>query len=119
MINPVAGANPFFDPAVAVHLVRLACQRPGDVGRSLSQWDSPELARQLISEKIVESISPTTVWRILSSHKLKPWRSHYWLNVPSPRDPEFYHRVNEVIDLYTRPVSENEVVLSVDEKTAA
>ena len=98
--------------------MRLACQRPDDAGRSLSQWDSPELARQLISEKIVESISPTTVWRILSSHKLKPWRSHYWLNASSPRDAEFYDRVKEIIDLYIRPLSENEVVLSVDEKTS-
>jgi hypothetical protein len=80
--------------------------------------DKSGRARQLVAEGVVSSISPTTVWRILAHHKLKPWRTHYWLNRKAPRDAEFYARVNEVIDLYTRPLSEQEAVLSVDEKTS-
>lgn len=81
-------------------------------------WDSPELARQLVAEGVVTSISPTTVWRILRSHRLKPWRVHYWLNPKGPREADFYHRIEDLIDLYTRPLSSQEVVLSVDEKTS-
>ena len=110
--------NLFFPPEVAVHLVKLACERPDLVGRSLSQWDCVELAGQLIRDGVVESISPQTVQRILLSHKLKPWRHHMWLSPKHPRDAEFYRRVQEVIDLYTRPVSPHEIVLSVDEKTS-
>src|SRR4028119_159222 len=65
-------ADPFFPPQVALYLVKLACQRPDTQGRSLSQWDSVELARQLVTTGIVSSISPQTTRRILSSHRLKP-----------------------------------------------
>ncbi|HEX9869348.1 MAG TPA: hypothetical protein VGC99_12285 [Candidatus Tectomicrobia bacterium] len=59
-----------------MYVVKLACERPDVVGRSLSQWDSAELARQLVHDGVVEAISPQTVQRILASHKLKPWRHH-------------------------------------------
>jgi hypothetical protein len=44
------------------------------------------LARQLTVEGIVVDISAATVRRILSSHKLKPWRHHRWLYPKQPRD---------------------------------
>jgi hypothetical protein len=101
-----------------MHVVRLACERPDTLGRSLSQWDGTELARQLIAEGIVEEISPATVRRMLAAHQRKPWRQHVWLSPRQPRDAAFYATVAELIDLYTRPVSPEEVVLSVDEKTS-
>jgi transposase len=114
----VVGESLFFPPQVAVHLVKLACERPDKLGRSLSQWDCTELTRQLIAEGIVEDISASTVRRILVHHKLKPWRHHMWLSPKHPRDAEFYARVLDIIDLYTRPLGEDEIVLSVDEKTS-
>jgi hypothetical protein len=42
---------------VAVHLVKLACERPDKPGRSLAQWDCRELARQLERYDLVEHIS--------------------------------------------------------------
>jgi hypothetical protein len=55
-----------------MHVVRLACERPDMLGRSLSQWHCEELARQLIAEGLVEDISAATVRRILAAHQLKP-----------------------------------------------
>jgi hypothetical protein len=98
--------------------VRLACERPDLLGRSLSQWDCTELARQLIAEGMVAGISAATVRRILVCHHLKPWRHHLWLFPKKPRDEAFYATVSELIDLYTRPLPEDEIVLSVDEKTS-
>ena len=49
-------------------------------GRSLSLWTCAELARSLREAEAVDSISPQSVQRILESHKLKPWRVHYWLS---------------------------------------
>jgi transposase len=116
---PLAGGpRAFFPPEVAIHVVRLACERPDMLGRSLSQWDCQELARQLIAEGIVEDISAATVRRILRSHKLKPWRCHFWLHPKKPRDAAFYATVSELIELYTRPLPGGEIVLSVDEKTS-
>jgi transposase len=98
--------------------VRLACERPDLLGRSLSQWDCAELARQLIAEGMVTDISVATVRRILAAHQLKPWRHHVWLYPKQPRDAVFYATVAELIDLYTRPLHLDELVLSVDEKTS-
>jgi transposase len=96
----------------------MACERPDDVGRSLSQWDCVELARKLAADGVVTSISPQTVQRILSNHRLKPWRHHLWLSPQVPRDAEFAARVTEIVDLYTRPLASWEVVLCADEKTS-
>ena len=63
-----------FPPEIALQVVKLACERPDDVGRSLSHWDCAELARQLIADRAVDSISPQTVQRILANHHLKPWK---------------------------------------------
>jgi transposase len=98
--------------------VRLACERPDLVGRSLSQWDCTELARQLITEGIVEEISASTVRRILAAHQLKPWRQHLWLYPKHPRDAAFYATVAELLGLYPRPLRADDLVLSVDEKTS-
>jgi hypothetical protein len=106
-----------FPPEVAIHVVRLACERPDTLGRSLSQWDCAELARQLMAAELVEDISVATVRRILASHQLKPWRHHLWLYPKHPRDSAFYATVSELIDLYTRPLRDDEMVLSFDEKT--
>ena len=111
-------ASPFFPPAVALYVVKLACERPDVVGRSLSQWDSAELARQLVRDGVVETISPQTVQRILAHHKLKPWRHHLWLSPRVPRDAAFAAQVNELVTLYTRPLGMWERVLCVDEKTS-
>lgn len=101
-----------------MHVVRRACDLPDRLGRSLSQWDCPELARQLVQDGIVAAISPQTVQRILARCRLKPWRSHLWLHPRSPRDAAFVQCVRELADLYTRPLAPTELVLSVDEKTS-
>ena len=115
--RPRPGPQPKFSPGVALHLVKMACEMPDLRGRSLSQWDCTELARQLAAEKVVDSISPQSVRRILNSHRLKPWRHHLWLSPTTPRDAAFADAVRNLSDLYTRPLEAHEVVLCVDEKT--
>jgi transposase len=101
-----------------MHLVKIACERPDDVGRSLSHWDCAELARQLEKEAVVDDISPQTVQRILANHKLKPWRKHLWLSSKVPRDADFVRRVKNICRLYTRKLAAHEMVLCLDEKTS-
>jgi transposase len=103
---------------VGLHLVRRACELPEHAGRSLSQWDCAELARQLVRDEVVASISPQTVQRLLASYRLKPWRSHVWLHPRTPRDATFAAQVRAVADLLTRLLDEREVVLSLDEMTS-
>lgn len=85
---------------------------------SLSQWDCMELARKLVADGVVTSISPQTVGRILNHHRLKPWRKHLWLSHDVPRDAAFAACVQHIVDLYTRPLAAHEAVLCVDEKTS-
>ena len=112
------GGRPLFPPVVRAHRVKLACELPQAARRSLSLWPCAELARTLERDAVVESISPQTVQRWLSAHRLKPWRVHYWLSPKTPRDEEFYRRVEDLCDLYTRPLEPYERVLCTDEKTS-
>jgi hypothetical protein len=41
----------------------------------------------------------------------------FWLSAKVPRDDHFAHLVHSLVELYTRPLSEEEMVLCVDEKT--
>ena len=95
-----------------------ACELPEQAGRSLSQWDCAELARQLVIDEVVAVISPQTVQRILAANRLKPWRAHVWLHPRTPRDAVFAAQVRAVADLLTRPLDEHELVLSLDEMTS-
>jgi transposase len=111
-------ARRFFPPEVATQLVKMACESPDTRGASLSQWDCAELAKKLVAEGIVKSISRQSVWRILHSFKLKPWRHHMWLSLKVPHDEAFAARVKEIISLYTRELLPGEMVLCLDEKTS-
>lgn len=113
-----AGGRLAFPPSVAAHLVKLACELPDDARRSLSTWTCAELARSLRQDGVVDEISPQTVQRILSSHRLKPWRIHYWLSPKVARDEVFRQQVLEICDLYTRPLLPHERVLCLDEMTS-
>jgi transposase len=108
----------FFPPQVAVYLVKIACELPDTQARSLSQWDCTELARQLVTAGLVGSISASTVWRVLHSNQLKPWRVHAWLSPKVPRDRAFAKSIRAIGRLYTKKLKSNEMVLCVDEKTS-
>ena len=103
---------------MGLHLVRRACELPEQAGRSLSQWDCAELARQLIRDEVVAAISPQTVQRMLATNRLKPWRQHVWLHPRTPRDATFAAQVRAVAALLTRPLAAHEMVLSLDEMTS-
>jgi transposase len=101
-----------------MNVVKIACERPDDCGRSLSQWDCQEIARKLVRDGLVTSISAETVRQILLHHRLKPWRQKMWLSAKVPRDAAFAEQVQGICDLYTRPLQPDEVVLCVDEMTS-
>jgi transposase len=101
-----------------MYVVKIACERPDDIGRSLSQWDCTEIARQLVRDGVVTSISAETVRQILLHHRLKPWRQKMWLSPKVPRDAAFAAQVQEICNLYTRPLRPEEIVLCADEMTS-
>lgn len=97
-----------------------ACQPPQASGLPLSRWSCPELAAQVISSGICESISASTVRRWLSQDALKPWQYQSWI---FRSDPNFAAKAARVLDLYARqwdanPLTDNDFVISADEKTS-
>ena len=97
--SPDPAASRSIPPEVALHLVKIACERPEERDRSLSFWDCQELACQWVAEAVVPSLSPDTVRRVLEHHHLKPWRYHLGLSPTVPRDAAFAASVQEICDL--------------------
>jgi transposase len=103
---------------VATYATKLACELPDEARRSLSLWTCGEIARTLERDEIVDTISASSVYRMLGSSKLKPWRVHHWLSSNVERDEAFRATVEAIRELYTRNLRRDERVFSLDEKTS-
>lgn len=115
-----AGGPALFPPEIIVSLKALACQLPKDLGLPFSKLTHDEIARQAERQGLVASISGKTVWRWLSKDSIRPWCYRSWI---WPRDPHFEQKATRVLDLYHglwdgTPLSENDFVISSDEKTS-
>jgi transposase len=109
-----------FTPVQVAEAKALACQLPAETGTPLSRWSCPELAAELTTRGITDSISASTVRRWLREDAIKPWQYRSWIFI---RDPDFRTKAQRVLDLYSRtfqggPLGEDEYVLSSDEKTS-
>ncbi|MFJ9369757.1 IS630 family transposase [Nocardia sp. NPDC101769] len=118
--RPRSGRPPRFTPVQRAEIKALACQLPAETGVPLSRWSSSELAAETINRGVAETISASTVRRILAEDALKPWHYQSWLFI---RDPDFAAKAARVLDLYQRiwdgtGLGDDEYVLSSDEKTS-
>jgi len=99
-------------------VVALACQLPAATGVPLSRWTGSELVAELTQTGTAESLSASSVLRILAEHPVKPWQYQSWI---SPRDPDFAAKASVILDLYqgfyqgTR-LRPGDRILSVDAK---
>src|SRR6516162_5473065 len=78
------------------------------------------LGRKLRCKGLGKPISRSTVWRILDTDAIKPWRYKYWI---FPRDPHFAEKAGLLLDLYAgmwqgQPLGPHDHILSADEKTS-
>jgi hypothetical protein len=79
-----------------------------------------EIRRTVLSERIVDAVGASTIWRWLDEDALRPWRHHPWI---FPRDPAFAEKAGRVLDLYRGvwegdALGSNDYVISADEKTS-
>jgi transposase len=117
--RPRSGRPRRFGPDVVAGVKALACEPPEARDVPLSRWSSLELAAQVVSEGLVESISSSTVRRWLHGAAIKPWRHRSWI---FPRDPDFAVKAGRVLDLYARRwdgmmLGPDDYVISADEKS--
>jgi DDE superfamily endonuclease len=85
----------------------------------LSRLSTTDLADRA-STALGRAISPSTIWRILDSDAIKPWRYEYWI---FPRDPRFAEKAGRILDLYAgswegQPLGYRDYIISSDEKTS-
>ena len=69
---PRSGAPPRFTAEQVARLLALACESPEQLGLAFSHWTPTELARVLIEQEIVDSISPRQVDRFLKGGRNSP-----------------------------------------------
>ncbi len=98
----------------------LACEIPAQHEEPLGRYSTADLARLIAAHPERPPMSASTIWRILDTDALKPWRHQSWL---FPRDPQFAAKAGRVLDLYAGmwdgvPLDPADCVLSADEKTS-
>jgi hypothetical protein len=95
---PGRGAHSTFPPLQRAQIVQLACLEPIAKGLHITHWTTSDLARQAISDGIVEAISARTVWQILHDVDLQPHRTRYWKT--ARLNAEFKARAERVLWCY-------------------
>jgi transposase len=116
---PRSGRPRVFTPVQVAEVKALACTLPAETGAPLSRWSSADLATEVITRGLAETISAATVRRWLGTDAIKPWQHRSWI---FPRDPDFATKATRVLDLYARtwdgqPLGADEYVISADEKS--
>src|SRR6266478_4862097 len=91
-------ARSSFPPLQRAQIVQLACLEPIAKGLHITHWSSSDLARQAVTDGIVETISPRTVRQILHGVDLQPHRTRYWKT--SHLDAKFKERAERVLWCY-------------------
>jgi len=96
-----------------MEVIATACD-PAPQEHGMSGWTLDRLREEVVRRDIVpDTISRSTIYRILEEHDLKPHRVSGWLHSP---DPLFREKATEICELYLHP-PKGAVVLSIDEKT--
>jgi transposase len=102
---------PKFDGRTEAHLVALACSSP-PVSRA--RWTLRLLRDRLVELQVVPDISVMSVQRLLKRNQLQPHRSEYWI-LPPREEPEFVACMEDVLDVYARPLDPRFPVICMDE----
>jgi transposase len=93
------------------HLVALACTQP-PVGRR--RWTLRLLADKLVELRYVDGVSYETVRQVLKKNRLKPWLTKRWC-IPPEQSGEFVWRMEDILEVYTRPYDPDRPQVCLDE----
>jgi hypothetical protein len=113
------GASPFFPPLDQALVKAVTCERVAETKQPLSRQSLADITAR-VRHALRQPISRSTVWRILDTDAIKPWRYKYWI---FPRDPRFAEKAGPLLDLYAgrwqgQPLGSKDHILSADEKTS-
>jgi hypothetical protein len=119
MINPDVVGTGIFPPLQKATVKAIACELPAMRGLPFSRFSTVDIAQIAIREGIVESISPTTIWRWLDEDAIRPWYQQSWV---FPRDSQFLTKAQPILELYqgfwqSDALTDYDFVISADEKS--
>jgi hypothetical protein len=97
----------------------VACELVAETKQPLSRQSLADVTIRA-QQALGQPISRSTVWRILATDAIKPWRYQYWI---FPRDPQFAEKAGPILDLYEglwqgQSLGPQDYILSADEKTS-
>jgi len=122
--------EPVITSAAKAWVINLACTKPKDHGLAAELWTLSSLAKYTrehapaAGHSCLSRAAKATIWRILSSNKIKPHKIKYYLD---RRDPNFEQKMQEVLMVYQEVNLQNDnstgeglppdvITVSVDEK---
>ena len=112
-------ARRIFPPLDHALVKAVACELVAETQQPLSRQSLAEVTAR-VRRVLGTPLSRSTVWRILDTDAIKPWRYKYWI---FPRDPHFVDKAGPILDLYAgrwqgEPLGPKDHILSADEKTS-
>ncbi len=93
------------------HLVALACSQPPE---GHARWSLRLLADRMVKLEYVDSISHETIRQVMNRNELKPWQKKEWC-IPPKADAQFVYRMEDVLDVYKRPLDPLHPLVCFDE----
>ena len=97
---------------VEAHLIALACHAPPE---GYCKWTLRLLSERMVQMNYIDSISHTTVGKILRENSLKPHLVEQWC-IPKEQSADFAACMEDVLEVYSRPYDERYPVVCMDEK---
>ena len=118
---PRCGAPARFTPEQVCQIIALACERPADSNRPISQWSHRELADEIVRRGIVERISPRHAGRLLKRGRPQAPPDSLLVDAAADEpDEEHEHKEADVCTTYREAparAAAGERFLSTDEMT--
>jgi transposase len=105
-----------FPPSARLEVMAMATRKPATYHCATTRWSLDDLGAALVQGRL-ETMSRSSIWRILAEADLKPHRSVYWLN---SHDPDFEAKAHTLCSLYLNALrffEQGRVVICTDEKT--
>src|SRR2546428_2098274 len=100
-----------------VQVISVASALPQEQDRTVTRWTLDEIVATLLDALHTDSISRSSIWRILQDVDLKPHKSAYWLN---SHDEDFDAKAHTICQLYAKALDyypQGRLVICCDEKT--
>lgn len=104
--------EPKLDGEIEAKIIALACSEPP---KGYSRWTVRLLSERVVQLNFIDEISHITNSKTFKKTKYKPHLKTMWC-IPPKQNAEFVARMEDVLEVYSRPYDEKRPVICMDEK---